>query len=128
MNYNKLRVQIDRESLEKDIDLIFTQIKNLFISKLIMLNIEHVRNLNNYMGIIIPPEKDIKLICKIEDRVRSLTVPFPNVFIDPSDNNKLIFEVDIYKTLDTTCCYKFIIKEETQWLNQQNIYSYYRKL
>lgn len=112
MNYNKICVTIDRESLEKEIHSIFIQVKNLFISKLIMINIEYVRNLNDHMGVIISPENDIKLILKIEDRVRSLTVPFPNVFIDPSDNNKLIFEVDIHKTLDTTCYYKFIIKED----------------
>lgn len=114
MNYNKIRVAIDRESLEKETHSIFIQVKNLFISKLITINIEHVRKLNTHMGIIVPPENYINLICKIEDIVRLLTVPFPNVFIDPNDNNKLIFEVDIYKTLDTTCCYKFIIKEESK--------------
>lgn len=91
MNYNKIRVTIDRESLEKETHLIFAQVKNLFISKLIMINIEHVRNLNTYMGIIVSPENDIKLICKVEDKVRLLTVPFPNVFYWPKWQHQFNF-------------------------------------
>lgn len=115
MTYNKLYTTVDREALTLDTPLILDQVKRTFCTQLIMININHLRRLNDHIGILTTPENEVEMFNKIELNVHKQQLPFPTVIQDPRNKDRLIFEIDVHKTLDTMLYYTFGIKEESKW-------------